>query len=80
MIASCNSFVKLCVHVHVMYKNYNHELYIATYLFLLVIRRGQIVTASKVAAEMVHSPSLLSHSSSSTPVPSGNDQGVQLII
>ena len=37
----------------------------------LVIRRGQIVTALRVAPEMDHSPSL---SSSSTPVSSGDDQ------
>ena len=42
--------------------------------FNLVIRRGQIVTASRVAADMDHSPSLLTQNSSSVPVPSGNDQ------
>ena len=40
----------------------------------LVIRRGQIVTASRVAADMDHFPSLLTQNSSSAPVPSGNDQ------
>ena len=40
----------------------------------LVIRRGQIVIAFRVAADMGHSPSLLTHSSSSAPVPSGNNQ------
>ena len=42
----------------------------------LVIRRGQIVTASRVATDMDHSPSLLPQSSSSAPVASGNDHGV----
>ena len=37
----------------------------------LVIRRGQIVTAPRVAPELDHSPSL---SSSSAPVSSGDDQ------
>ena len=40
----------------------------------LVIRRGQIVITFRFPTDMGHSPFLLTHSSSSAPVPSGNNQ------